>query len=161
MKFHDSKAVAKLLLDKAHGKKLQLTPMQLLKLVYIAHGWMLGLYSRPLIREEIEAWEYGPVIRDLYHAVKEYRSRPVQDIKGVPDENFDEIEENLIDQVLDIYGDKDGIFLSSITHMPGTPWETTWSIDGKNGVISNDLIESHYAEKYRRLTEENEQIATA
>jgi len=37
-----------------------LTPMQVLKLAYIAHGWQLGLHGRPLINEPVEAWKYGP-----------------------------------------------------------------------------------------------------
>ena len=36
--------------------------MQVLKLVYYCHAWMLGLYGRPLIRQPIEAWRYGPVV---------------------------------------------------------------------------------------------------
>lgn len=161
MNFHSSRTVAKYLLEKAHKRGLQLTPMQLLKLVYIAHGWMLGLYSRPLIKDDVEAWEYGPVVRDLYRAVKKYRHMPVQEVPGAPDEVLDEREENLIDQVLDIYGDKHGLFLSSITHAPGTPWHTTWHLDGKNGVISNDLIENHYATMYQKMTEENEEAVGA
>ncbi len=32
--------------------------MQLIKLVYLCHGWTMGLYSRPLI-ENVEAWQYA------------------------------------------------------------------------------------------------------
>ena len=32
------------------------TPMQLLKLVYIAHGWMFGFFNEPLIDDDIEAF---------------------------------------------------------------------------------------------------------
>ena len=47
--------------NQTHYKEI--TTMQLLKLVYIAHGWMLGLYDKPLISDEVEAWQYGPFIR--------------------------------------------------------------------------------------------------
>ena len=55
-------------LAKADGRSL--TPLQLIKLTYIAHGWMLTLYGRPLIVDEVEAWKYGPVIPDLYQATR-------------------------------------------------------------------------------------------
>jgi len=43
--------------------------MQILKLVYIAHGWMLGLDRQPLIppRRSMAVWAGDP---DLYHAMK-------------------------------------------------------------------------------------------
>ena len=60
------------------------TPMQLLKLVYIAHGWMFGFFNEPLIDDDIEAWKYGPVIPNLYQAIKNYGSRQIEDIINLP-----------------------------------------------------------------------------
>ena len=36
--------------------------MHAIKLVYLCHGWMLGIYGRSLIGEPVEAWRYGPVV---------------------------------------------------------------------------------------------------
>ena len=49
---------------------IETTVMHVLKLVYLAHGWMLGLHKRPLIKEQVEAWLYGPVILVLYQKYK-------------------------------------------------------------------------------------------
>jgi uncharacterized phage-associated protein len=57
-KMHSSINVAKWFVDKAAKEGKTLTPLQLMKLVYIAHGWMLGTYGRPLIKDRIEAWKY-------------------------------------------------------------------------------------------------------
>jgi uncharacterized phage-associated protein len=54
-----------------------LTPMQLLKLVYIAHGWALMILERDLFADRIEAWKYGPVIPVLYHATKHFGRNPI------------------------------------------------------------------------------------
>lgn len=55
-----------------------------------------------------------------------------------------EIEEDLINQVFNIYGARDGIYLSTLTHEKGTPWDACYE-EGVGGVkIPNDLIESHY-----------------
>jgi uncharacterized phage-associated protein len=125
------------------GKSL--TPMQLLKLVYIAHGWMLGLHGEPLISNRIEAWKYGPVIPDLYHQIKRFRSRPVTEALKVPvDDSLNDLEADLVAQVYRAYGGMDGIQLSSLTHQPGTPWDETFSDDSWAAEISNDLIEHHY-----------------
>lgn len=142
---HPATQVAQRVLEKCEElKHTSVTPMQLLKLVYLCHGWMLGIHGRPLIDEPIEAWTYGPVIPSLYHKIKGYKSSPVSRVVEERTVDFDEQEEDIIAQVCDIYGGMTGIQLSSLTHRPGSPWEVTWRTIGKSADISNDLIEEHY-----------------
>ena len=57
-----------------------LTPLQINKLVYIAHGWILGVFGRPLIdnrNNQIQAWKYGPVVVGVYHMLKSYGDQPI------------------------------------------------------------------------------------
>lgn len=117
------------------------TPMQLIKLVYLSHGWTLGLYGRPLIKQDVEAWKYGPVIPELYQAIKQYRSSPVREI-SCKKEKIDERFADVINQVYKIYGSFTGIELSMLTHEKNSPWEITWN-SGKS-IISNDLIAYYY-----------------
>ena len=146
---HDALLITNKLIegDKDNGQ-LSFTPMQLIKMVYIAHGWMLGLFGRPLIKQSVEAWKYGPVIPDVYYAIKHYRNNPVEaPISGLPSSKFDDIESALIDKVRDVYGCLDGITLSSITHEPGTPWYQVVHRQRKIGrrvKIPNKLIEKYY-----------------
>ena len=53
------------------------TPMHVLKLAYLCHGWMLGVFGRGLIAEPAEAWRYGPVIPTVYHTYKSFRGEPI------------------------------------------------------------------------------------
>ena len=55
--------------------EMSVTPMQVQKLTYFCHAWMLGLDGVPLFRDAVEAWEYGPVIRELYHQLRHYGGR--------------------------------------------------------------------------------------
>jgi len=148
---HYSRAVANDLLSRAEEANNPLTPMQLIKLVYLSHGWMLGLYGRPLIKERVEAWLYGPVIRDLYNAVRRFRDQSVDGSLRVPrgDREFDAHERDLIDQVFRKYGHYSDIALSRLTHAPGSPWSKTWDSVGQNAPIPNDLIEDHFAQLAR------------
>jgi uncharacterized phage-associated protein len=122
-----------------------LTPLQVLKLVYIAHGWMLALHHRPLIRDEVQAWQYGPVIPALYNAVRKYRSSPVEQINGLPDEDLDENERSIVQQTFEIYGSLTGPALSRMTHAKDTPWDMTYEPGSFGITIPNDLIEDHYS----------------
>jgi uncharacterized phage-associated protein len=145
------KHVAEYMLKLAQEDRSPLTPMQVLKLVYIAHGWQLGLHGRPLVCEPIEAWQYGPVIPSLYHKYKRYGSNFIQEFPSESPTCFDSEEQNIIRQVWQGYGRRSGISLSSLTHEPGTPWAITVQQSVLGAVISNDLIEDHY----RRLGAQN------
>jgi len=150
---YDPIAVANFFVQKSLETGTEVTPMKLLKLVYIAHGWHLGLYGKPLIDEAVEAWTYGPVVPDVYRKFKEYgRGRITKlasemKISGlsvqfvtptVPD--TDQQTRSLLEEIWKVYGDKDGLYLSAITHQEGTPW----SLTEKNGIIAQDKIEAHY-----------------
>lgn len=157
---HSSIQVANKLLEIARSKDLTLTPMQLIKLVYLCHGWMLGLHGRPLLKESVEAWRYGPVVRNLYSNVKKFRDQPVDEIlaanfwRSNKDSEFDTDEADVIEQVFDLYGNMSGITLSNLTHQKNSPWEITCSLAGQNKVIPNDLIEEHYKGLYQQYSQD-------
>jgi len=154
MKTHSSLLVAQYLLDKANEANNPLTPMQLIKLVYLCHGWMIGLHGRSLISEDVEAWQYGPVISELYGKIKKYRSNPVlESLCTIPEGEFDATECSVMDQVFTLYGSLSGPALSRLTHASNTPWSITWEYAGKSAVISNDLIQDHFDKLYRKYSE--------
>lgn len=150
----DARVVANRLLDLAAADGRGLTPMQVLKLVYIAHGWTLGLYDRPLIDQRVEAWQYGPVIPDLYRAMKGFGGDPVRGHvplnwggnAGALSRN----EDDLLRQVYQLYGHMSGVQLSRITHASGTPWDQTY----RPGVQRTEIPEHLIKEHYQRLSRE-------
>jgi uncharacterized phage-associated protein len=150
-----ARGVANVFIRLAQAEGKPLTPMQIMKLVYIAHGWSLAVRHRPLITDRIEAWKYGPVIPDLYQAVKEYGSAPVTvpvkaGLFGGDAVPPDEEEQEFVERVYKLYRGFNGIQLSAMTHRPDTPWSQTWAPNLMNAEVSNDLIADHY----RRLKDE-------
>jgi uncharacterized phage-associated protein len=132
----------------ARNEARPLTPLELIKLSYIAHGWSLALLDRPLVNEAAEAWQYGPVFPDLYHRLKNYRANPVTDVPPGGTELFGPVEissedQALIKSVFDAYKGLNAIQLSSLTHQTNTPWDITFR-KGRNKVIDNDLIKRHF-----------------
>lgn len=123
------------------------TPLQLLKLVYVADGWSWGIRDRQLVNEPAEAWTYGPVVPSLYRAIRHYRALPVTfPIPG--DYDRQEIapeDRDFIAEVFGAYGHLSGVQLSNLTHMPGTPWSMTWDNGaGQNEVIRPEIVAAHY-----------------
>lgn len=148
---HSAVKVANYFLNKAKEDKKDITPLQLMKLVYLAHGWMLGAHGRHLIKESIEAWQYGPVIPELYHKTKKFRSSPVQFPIENTDLDFDKDEKELLNQVYKVYVDWSGLKLSALTHLKGSPWDMVWESKDHDPVISNDIIMDYYKDKYKSI----------
>jgi uncharacterized phage-associated protein len=57
-----------------------LSNLELQKIGYIAEMLHLGRHNAPLIREDWEAWDYGPVCPELYQWAKMYGANPVGDL---------------------------------------------------------------------------------
>ncbi len=135
------------LLNMAAKEGKGLTPLQINKLIYICHGWAWGKLNRPLIENrlgQIEAWKYGPVIRNVYERLKKWRAEGItfdsfcEDFgsygmgkKDATDYLVGEITNlneqdpemsKLIDLVWRVYKDLTGGQLITITHKEETPW---------------------------------------
>lgn len=150
--------IANYFLDKASKEGRAVTPMQLIKLVYIAHGWALGYTGEPLLDETVQAWKYGPVIKSLYDSVKRYGSGAVSEPIRVWGQASSAVGEDiapLLDSVWKNYSPFSGVQLSAMTHLADTPWWKAWhDLDGKSqyfAEIPNDLIERHYKDKIASL----------
>jgi uncharacterized phage-associated protein len=148
--------VANYFLDRAAAEGRPLTPLKLIKLVYIAYGWMLALMGRKLFDDKIEAWMHGPVIPSLYHEFKHFGKTPVTDRATCVDyfdmDSFEpRIEHDretlgILDKVWAAYHRFSGWTLREKTHAVGTPWESTYAA-GQNAVIEDELIAPHYRKK--------------
>ena len=125
-----------------------LTPLKLIKLVYLCHGWHYGIFGTPLLNEEPEAWRYGPVFPKLYQEVKGYVASPVPGlINGGTNDTLTKQQIKLIDMVYDAYKECNGMELTRRIHQRGTPWDRVWKKgNGINAKISHDLIKEYYEE---------------
>ncbi|NKB84087.1 SocA family protein [Ochrobactrum grignonense] len=119
---YDARQIANWFVQRAGKDGKQLSIMQLLKLVYISHGWYLEMSGAPLIRNKIEAWKRGPVIPDVYRS---FRGQGVDITTPVP--GFDAVNnsyaENILEQIYQGYGKIHAFRLSDMTHEPGGPWD--------------------------------------
>ena len=159
----DARAVANYLIEKARRRGLSLTPMQIIKLAYIAHGWNLAVNDGPLFHDPVEAWRYGPVVPSLYQAFKSYGCEPIErpayderyeplirlkfmETRGLQpiSHPFNDAERDIMDVVLESYGHWNGPTLSALTHQAGTPWSETYDAKCRNSLIDQTLIKKHF-----------------
>ncbi|HIC8862892.1 TPA: Panacea domain-containing protein [Aeromonas hydrophila] len=132
----------------ANNMQIPLTHMQLQKLVYIAHGFSLAAYNKPLISEPVSAWKYGPVIPRVYHEFKKFGGVVINSYAPHVQPLADPNDMNLLQSVVSAYGKLSGTQLSELTHRVDTPWYKTWLTDlgyqQDNAIIPNHVIQSYY-----------------
>ena len=149
---YSASTIARYFIEKTNGSK---TPMQLNKLTYIAHGWYLAIYDKPLIVEDIEAWKYGPVVPVLYYQFKMYGGNYVPYKKVDETGSIKGDEKMLLDKIIDVYGKYEGVQLSAMTHQKDTPWYRVWNSKGKNAIIPNGMIKEYYVEQGKKSSNGN------
>lgn len=62
-------------LSRATGSLL--TNLKLQKLLYFIQGWHLALFKKPLFKDDIEAWDYTPIVKNVYNKYKKYQWCPI------------------------------------------------------------------------------------
>lgn len=150
---YDARQIANWFIDQAQRDQRSLTIMQLLKLVYIAHGWYLEMTNFPLIRNRIEAWKYGPVIPDVYNTFRRSDTTAVVSKAKNFDDVRDDYAESVLKQIYNLYGPKSAIELSNLTHESGGPWDLATKRSGYFAPIDNETILSHYRQKRQLATQ--------
>lgn len=148
----DSRAIANALLLKSREKYGldKLTAMQLIKLVYLAHGWSLALLREPIVSRRPQAWQFGPVYPHIYKKVKGRGSTPIRDLIKDGEGNayyphgITPQQDRLLDDILLSYGDMAAFNLSAITHKEGTPWDFAQKNLGLYQDIPEDVMKAHF-----------------
>jgi len=154
----DPRSVANAILSAAERRGIAITNLQLQKLLYLAHGVMLRNEGVPLVTENFEAWDYGPVSRSAYHAFKLAGDGPIRfrakrinprtrEELPLPDD-LGSVANDVVDGVVEQFGTWPAGELVELTHSAGSPWTVT--IEQSRSklnigmIISNDLIQSNF-----------------
>ncbi len=134
-----------------------INPMKLQKLVYFAHGVSLGFSKKPLINEAVMAWQFGPVLKKLYHKTKMYGNTPI--FMPIVDSKFFSkfiyvVEENddstieILDEVWDVFGNRDALELADMAHKKGSPWDQVYEKGSEDTPIDNSIIKNYFEKSF-------------
>lgn len=159
-------SVANYFIERSHKDGKDITPLKLMKLVYIAYGFGLAVLDRSIIDyrfDAVEAWRLGPVIPSVYHSFKIYGKGDVKDLTtmlvgddtdfAVVTPKIDEKDTEAVSTcefVWKRYGSYDGSKLVKILHGKGTPWGQVYQ-EGRNNPIPERLTRLYYKELVSRM----------
>lgn len=151
---HNSFEIANEFIRRGIDANDPITPMEVQKLMYFAHGWMLALHERPLHTDAWRAWQYGPVLPRVYRELREYRADPVEELIGDYRADLDDEERYIIDEVYRLYSPFKGIELSELTHLDGSPWDQARKQNpGANPVIYDVSIKDYFNQLKKNQSE--------
>ena len=157
-----STAIANEFIRRAYAHDRSITPMQVQKLVYFAHGMSLATLRHPLVSEVFQAWRFGPVARPLYEALRQYGGTPIQRLiecgdgslfSAEPGEepviafaNLAPAQVRLIDRIDARFGNLPAFRLSALTHEAGSPWAEVYRDGaGQSDPIPNEALGDYFS----------------
>ena len=138
---------------KATGTGLE--HMKLQKLVYMCYGWWLAKNDQPIIDEQPQVWQHGPVFHSLYFILNSYGHRCITNTQArmfgdKPDrvDTNDDDAHDLIHWVWMKYRLRSSFYLSNLTHQTGSPWHQVVEKYGhrvpRNTPIPTEIIAEHF-----------------
>lgn len=119
--------------------------LKLQKLLYYIDAWHYVFKNQPLISENFEAWQHGPVVRTVWDFYKNesilYNNLPVPTTVSL---DVEEEQIQIINDVLDEYGNKTAYYLECLTHEE-EPWKKARTTLLK--IIDKNHMKQYYASK--------------
>lgn len=119
------------------NKKPRTTNLVLQKLLYFIQAASLIYLKHEAFDDEIQAWQYGPVVPEAYYKFK-YNS----DLFYIDLPVIEEEVEEIINIIIENLADRNAYDLVDLTHSYNS-WKNAWN-NGAGSIISkNAIIECH------------------
>ena len=119
------------------------------KLLYFAQGHAFTELGHELFKNEIDAWDHGPVVAVVWtnfdKIVEHAKKDGISDVQISPDEL------DIIMGVWDQYRHFTATELVEITHQKGSPWLDIYRPNKKNLHIPKELIKQYFARPENHL----------
>ncbi len=155
---YDVVEVSRHIINYSDEKGYGIDNLKLQKLLYFVQADFLISENRPCFNEDIEAWNFGPVVPEAYHAFKHFGSSNIPKIKSYikyegnnvwsprhvifTDDTISQKDKNRIDSVVDTFSKYSSTYLVWVTHNQ-SPWKDAY-IQGRNIVIPQESIKEYF-----------------
>lgn len=114
-----------------------ITHLKLQKLLYYAQGVFLAITGKRLFKEQIEAWQHGPVVAKVYDEYKKFgRDNILIEVDANVEDVIRNIEGNVeVSNILNMVYDNFAIYtawqLREMSHVKNGPWDKAMSKNEK------------------------------
>jgi len=133
-----------------------MSPLKLQKMLYFLNGWHLAVTGTPAIKEPFEAWDYGPVVPEVYREFRQFGKGAISKYAREFDPASGEFMSyvvrkdekefyDILDAVWENYIGYPALTLSAMTHQDSSPWDIAYK--GGGGEISSGEIKKYFVSK--------------
>ena len=145
-----------------HSNNHPITPVHVLMLTYLAHAYTLAIIGRPLFRDNVEAWKYGPIIPVVHGTISNIRENTIHSLyycgTGLNNDYdikireielsdaLDDKEKEIIDSVVKSYGSWTGGEILTLVREEGTPWSKHY-VEGHHNILPDKITHEYYSKR--------------
>lgn len=121
----------------------QLTNLHIQKLLFFAQKAFLGRTRTPLVTQNFQAWDLGPVVPELYFELRRFGDDYITRL--TEEDNREGLQErNTVREIVEHFRGVSAGTLVALSHRPGGAWATNYRPGVRSIVIPNADILREY-----------------
>lgn len=137
--------IARYIIERCSSTNKTISNLKLQKILYFVQAEFLVSKNQPCFAEEIQAWDFGPVVPEVYYAYRMFGSANIPCIgKSRVSQMIPPSDKELLNGIIDECAKYSASALVEITHNQ-TPWidayEPNW-----NNEITRESIKNYFQE---------------
>lgn len=121
-----------------------LSNLKLQKLLYYCQGTSFRLFGKPVFKEPIEAWQFGPVVKEVYRRFSIFGSMPIPLTFNDEINNLNALTTQDIKSIGVVWNKYSRLTASQLVEMTHreNPWRNAWRNNKK--IINHGDIENEF-----------------
>lgn len=137
--------IARYIIERCSATNRTISNLKLQKILYFVQAEFLVTKNQPCFAEEIQAWDFGPVVPDVYYTYRMFGSANIPCIgKSRVSQIISSSDKELLDGIIDECSKYSASALVEITHNQ-TPWMEAYK-PGWNNEITPESIKEYFEE---------------
>lgn len=148
--------IARFIINYCNENDIVISNLKLQKLLYFIQAYFLITFDKTCFRENIEAWDFGPVIPEAYHEFKQYGSGNIPKITRYIVDSSDDCyyeeynstisnnDQKAIEEVIEEFKEYTATDLVKLTHSQD-PWKYVYT-PCANNIITTKSIKDYFNE---------------
>lgn len=139
--------IARYIIERCRDNNRPISNLKLQKILYFVQAEFLVTKNQPCFAEEIQAWDFGPVVPSVYYEYRMFGSGNIPCIgKSLAKKGISIKDRAILDGIIDECSRYSASMLVEITHNQ-MPWKEAYEQGGYNNEITIDSIKDYFGEE--------------